>query len=140
MRGRTGGEVVEKVKKTVRTYHAEVRRAGKYWAVYVREVDRWTQARHLRELEAMTEDLIELMGGAKAGSFRVDYDIELPETVRGHLARAEELRSQSAKAQAEAAAAVRAAARELHDGGLTLRDVGQLLGISHQRAHQLVAG
>jgi hypothetical protein len=132
--------VVEEVKKTARTYHAEVRRAGKYWAVYVPEVDRWTQARHLRELDAMTEDLIELMTGAKAGTFSVDYDIDLPETVRGHLARAEQLRSESAQAQAAAAAEVRAAARELHQGGLPLRDVGQLLGISHQRAHQLVAG
>ncbi len=88
----------------------------------------------------MTSDLIELMTGAKAGTFSVAYDIELPATVREHLARAEQLRSQSAQAQAEAAAAVRAAARELHQGGLPLRDVGQLLGISHQRAHQLVAG
>ena len=128
------------MKKPARTYHAEVRRSGKYWAVYVREVNRFTQARHLREVDGMTADLIELMTGAKAGSFTVAYDIELPETVREHLARAEQLRTQSAQAQAEAAAEVRAAARELHQGGLPLRDVGQLLGISHQRAHQLVAG
>ena len=88
----------------------------------------------------MTQDLIELMTGAKAGAFTVEYDIELPEAVREHLARAEQLRSESAEAQAAAAAEVRAAARELHQGGLPLRDVGQLLGISHQRAHQLVAG
>src|SRR5438270_5419796 len=124
MRARTGREVVEEVKKTARTYHAEVRRAGKYWAVYVPEVDRSTQARHLRELGAMTEDLIELMTGAKAGTFKVDYDIELPETVRSHLARAEQLRSESAQAQAAAAAEVRAAARQLHQSGLPLRDVG----------------
>lgn len=140
MRNRAEREVVEEVKKPARSYHADVRRSGKYWAIYVREVDRWTQARHLRELDILTEDLIELMTGAKAGTFRVEYDIELPETVRGHLARAEQLRSESAQAQAEAAAAVRAAARELHQGGLPLRDVGHLLGISHQRAHQLVAG
>ena len=126
--------------KAPRAYHAEVRRSGKYWAVHVREIDRWTQARHLRELEVMTEDLIELMTGATAGTFTVDYDIELPETVREHLERAGQLRSASAQAQAEAAAEVRAAARELHQGGLPLRDVGQLLGISHQRAHQLVTG
>ena len=128
------------MKKTARIYHAEVRRVGKYWAVYVREIDRWTQARHLRELDTMTEDVIELMTGAKAGTLRVEYDIELPETVRSHLARAEQLRSESADAQAAAAAEVRAAARELHQRGLPLRDVGQVLGISHQRAHQLVAG
>ena len=132
--------MVEEVKKPAkRSYHAEVRRSGKYWAIYVPEIDRWTQARHLRELDTMTDDLIELMTSAKAGTFHVEFDIELPETVRARLTRAEELRSQSAQAQAEAAAEVRAAARELHQGGLPLRDVGQLLGISHQRAHQLIA-
>lgn len=133
--------MVEDVKKpATRSFHAEVRRSGKYWAVYVREIDRWTQVRHLRELDTLTADLIELMTSAKAGAFRVEFNIELPETVRTRLARAEELRSQSARAQAEAAAEVRAAARELHQSGLPLRDVGQLLGISHQRAHQLIAG
>jgi transposase-like protein len=34
---------------------------------------------------------------------------------------------------------VRAAARELADAGLTMRDIGQLLGISYQRAQQLVS-
>ena len=131
---------MENVKKPAKTYHAEVRRSGKYWSIYVREVDRWTQARRLRDLDAMTEDLIELMTGATAGTFGVEYDIALPETVKDHLARAERLRSESAQAQAAAAAEMRAAARELHEGGLPLRDVGHLLGISHQRAHQLVAG
>ncbi|MGH2627040.1 MAG: type II toxin-antitoxin system HicB family antitoxin [Anaerolineales bacterium] len=121
------------------TYHAMVRRSGRFWSVHVPEIERWTQARHLRELNAMTEDLVELMTGAEAGSFTVLYDIELPESVQEHLARAERLRSESAKAQAEAAAEVRAAARALHDSGLSLRDVGRILGVSYQRAHQLVS-
>jgi hypothetical protein len=129
--------VVEEV--TTVTYHAVVNRSSKFWAVYVPEIDRWTQARHLRELDAMTEDLIEVMTGAQAGSFTVDYDIQLPESVQQHLAQAERLRSESANAQAEAAAQVRAAARELHDNGLPLRDVGRILGVSYQRAHQLVS-
>jgi hypothetical protein len=124
--------------KTV-TYQAVVSRSGKFWAVYVPEIDRWTQARHLRELDAMTEDLIELMTDAPPGSFTVAYDIQLPEAIQQHLALAERLRSESAKAQAEAAAEVRAAARELHDNGLPLRDVGRILGVSYQRAHQLVS-
>jgi hypothetical protein len=129
--------VVEEVKPV--TYQAVVSRSGKFWAVYVPDIDRWTQARHLRELDAMTEDLIEVTTGANPGSFTVDYDIQLPESVQQHLALAERLRSESTKAQAEAAAQVRAAARELHDNGLPLRDVGRILGVSYQRAHQLVS-
>jgi hypothetical protein len=45
----------------------------------------------------------------------------------------------TAKAQAEAAAQVRAATRELHDNGLPVRDVGRILGVPYQRAHQLVS-
>lgn len=136
MRTRAGRQVVE-VKPV--TYHAVVSRSGKFWAVYVADIGRWTQARHLRELDAMTEDLIELMTDADPGSFTVQYDIQLPESIQQHLALAERLRSESANAQAEAAAEVRAAARELHDSGLPLRDVGRILGVSYQRAHQLVS-
>jgi transposase-like protein len=33
----------------------------------------------------------------------------------------------------------REAARILHEEGMPLRDVGRVLGVSHQRAHQLVS-
>lgn len=39
-----------------------------------------------------------------------------------------------------AAAATKAAARELADSGMTLRDVGKVLGVSHKRVHQLLTG
>ena len=69
----------------------------------------------------------------------VDYDIRLPDAVAEHLRRFEELRATSAEAQAAAAAEIRSAARQLHEQGVALRDVGKVLGVSHQRAHQLVS-
>jgi hypothetical protein len=51
---------------------------------------------------------------------------------------AEKLRQESARSQAEAARQLRAAAQELHEAGLPLRDVGSALGVSYQRAPQLV--
>ena len=56
-----------------------------------------------------------------------------------HLDRAAELRSESSRANTAAAEEVRAAARELADSGLPQRDIGRLLGVSHQRAAQLLA-
>lgn len=47
-----------------------------------------------------------------------------------HLTRAEQLRQDSARAQAAAAAELRSAVRELVAAGLPLRDVGHLLGVS----------
>jgi hypothetical protein len=57
---------------TIEAYHATVERSGRVWLVHVSELDRATQARHLRELEAMTEGLIEVMTGAKPSAFKVE--------------------------------------------------------------------
>jgi predicted nucleotidyltransferase len=117
------------------TYEATVTRGERYWVIYVPAIDRYTQARHLRELEAMTADLIEVMTGARPEEIR--YDIQLPDDVVKHLKSAERLRAMAAAAQSDAAAEVRAAARTLHSAGVPLRDVGRVLGVSYQRAHQL---
>lgn len=122
----------------VRIYRVTAERSEKYWAVYVREIDRWTQARNLREIEPMARDLIAVMEQVPADSFSVDIDIQRPATVAARLHRAKELAAVAAAAQSESAAEVRLAARELHDDGVPLRDIGTILGVSFQRAHQLV--
>lgn len=119
------------------SYRATVTRDGRFWLVRVDGVGA-TQARHLRELDTMAKDLIALMTGGDPEQVVVDYDIRLPTDVQEHLRRSEELRTASAEAQAAAAAEVRSAARRLHEQGVALRDVGKVLGVSHQRAHQLV--
>ncbi|MGH3973534.1 MAG: hypothetical protein ACRDS9_09430, partial [Pseudonocardiaceae bacterium] len=63
----------------------------------------------------------------------------LPDEVTMHLKQAEQLREQSRQAQACAAAEVRQAARLLAEQGMSLRDVGTALGVSYQRAHQLIS-
>lgn len=60
-------------------------------------------------------------------------------SVQGHLNQAHQLRQESSQAQAAATAETQAAARELHEAGLPVRDIGRLLGVSFQRAHQLMA-
>ena len=134
MRARTGRKVVEMTAK----YRATVVRDGRFWLVQIDGVGS-TQARHLGELDAMAKDLIELMTGDDLTEFDVEYDIRLPAEVQAHLQRSKELRAASAEAQAAAAAEVRIAAKQLHRQGMGLRDVGKVLGVSHQRAHQLVS-
>jgi hypothetical protein len=87
----------------------------------------------------MARDLIAIMTGMTPESLQLDVQVQLPKSVRTHLVRAQRLRDEAATAQAEAAAEARAAARELAASGLTMRDIGQALGVSYQRAHQLVA-
>lgn len=94
---------------------------------------------HLREVEEVARDLVAVMLDVDADSFDLEVSVQLPEEVAEHLARADALRKEAASAQAAAAAEVRAAARALADQGMPLRDVGKALGISYQRAHQLVS-
>lgn len=120
-------------------YTANVTRDGRFWLINVPEIDRHTQARNLAEIEPMARDLVSIIDGVGPDSFELDVDIAMPGDVTRRLARAAELRATEAQVRTEAAAEVRAAAAELKDAGIPLRDLGKLLGVSYQRAHQLVS-
>jgi hypothetical protein len=122
----------------LKIYHAEVDRDGKVWRVRVPEVDRTTQARSLREVEPMARDLISIMEDVPEDSFDLEVHITLPSEIQAELDRSAELRDEAARSQARAAQLSRQAARHLRDQGLGLRDVGQALGVSFQRAKQLI--
>lgn len=121
------------------TYTATAERDGRFWSVHVPAVDRWTQARSLREVDVMAKDLVAVMLDVDPGSIRVDLEIRLPTSVQEHVEAAKRLREAAAEANSAAARESRAAARTLADQGMTMRDIGAALGISHQRAAQLVS-
>ena len=122
----------------LKTYHAEVDRDGTVWRVRVPEVARTTQARTLREAGSMARDLAAIMDDIPAGSFGLEMTIILPAEVRAELDRSAELREQAARSQAQAAQLARRAARRLRGQGLPLQDAGMALGVSFQRARQLI--
>jgi predicted RNase H-like HicB family nuclease len=121
------------------TYHAIVSRDGKYWLVHVLELNQYTQARSLAEVEPMARDLIALVVGIAADSFEFEFETKLSDSVRHHLELADKYASDSAWAQSEAATERRFAAREMRAEGMTVRDIGAALGVSHQRAQQLIS-
>jgi hypothetical protein len=120
------------------TYRAEAERDGRFWRVRVPDIDRSTQARSLSEAEAMVRDLIAIMTDVPQNSFDVDMRILLPEDVQIELDQSQVLREQAKQSQAEAARLARDAAHRLHTLGLSLRDIGRALGVTFQRAKQLV--
>ena len=121
------------------TYTALVSRDGKFWHVEVPEIDRVTQARNINEVDDMARDLIAIMAGVEPDSFELDVRIQLPDSVRAHLSEVERARGAETEARSHAAAELRAAAAELKNAGLSVRELGAVLGISYQRASQLTS-
>lgn len=113
-------------------YTANVKKGTSYWIVTVPAIGQATQARSIDELSCMTKDLISLV--ADDPNPEIAFSYELPSEV----AEAVELKRQAAELEARAMATQGVAVKKLHELGVSLRDIGRLLGISHQRAHQLV--
>lgn len=120
-------------------YTALVSRDGKFWHIEVPKIDRVTQARNISEVDVMARDLIAIMTGLEPDSFELDVRIELPESVQAHLSEVERARGAEAEARSLAATELRAAAAELKDAGLSVRELGSVLGVSYQRASQLTS-
>lgn len=119
-------------------YEVAVERDGKSWLIHVPGVERYTQARSLHEVDAMARDLIAIMKSLDPESFDLDVVVKVPASALAHLAESQRSRELATQANAAAASELRSAVRDLVDGaGFTVRDVGRLLGVSHQRVHQL---
>lgn len=114
-------------------------RGTKYWVIWIDGVVR-TQAKRVREIEPMARDWLSLMNDDRdPDSFELVVEVAMPEAAQAHLYRARVLRQESERARVEAAKETAAAALVLHESGLTVREIGPLLHVSHQRAQQLVA-
>ena len=114
-------------------------RGKKYWVIWIDGVIR-TQAKREREIELMARDWLSLMNDDRdPDSFELVVEVAMPEAAQAHLDRAVALREESERARIEAAKETAAAALVLHESGLTVREIGPLLHVSHQRAQQLVA-
>jgi len=121
-------------------YEVTAERSGKWWVLQavdvpgaISQVARLDQADMIKEAIAYVADVAE-------DDVEIDVRVILPDEVQQRMARVAALRNEAQHANAEAAEEARVVARELHDElGLTLRDIGAVLDVSHQRAHQLVS-
>lgn len=119
----------------VTSYTVTVERDQDAWTVHVAEIDRVTQARTLSEVDEMARDLIDIMVGDTAPD--LDVHIQVPEVAQAHLATVRQRSADEEQARTDAAKARRDAALALKAQGLSMRDIGAVLGVSHQRASQL---
>lgn len=109
-----------------------------FWFIEIPEINGATQARSINEIEVMVRDYITIM----TGDTEIDLDIELllPEDTATHLQKSTDLRNEAKELMSESSAEYSKAVKSLKSRGLTIREIGKLLGISHQRAHQLLSG
>lgn len=91
-----------------------------------------------RTIASARERIVEAMKAADHSDFTLVEHFDMPSRVRHKVDAARAARAQADKAQASAQQTLRAALRTLKDLGVSLRDAAELLGISHQRAHQVL--
>ena len=127
--------------RVARSYRVEAVRSGDWWSITVPELSGvFSQAKRLDQVEATAREAIAMMldiDEAKVGALEVG--VTPPATVVELLKRLEDFVATANEATEAAAAARREAAQLLREEGLPIRDVGELIGVSHQRVSQILA-
>lgn len=121
----------------VTDYLALVEQDEHGWSIYVPAVDRHTWTPHLREVEDMARDLVQVMTDLPIADIAVS--VQLPEGLSALIDNMEKARSAAEDADAAAREAQRLAVSALRTAGATMRDIAAALGISYQRVHQVLA-
>jgi len=123
----------------MKRYTVRARRVGSWWALDVEGVGgAHTQVRRIDLAEQMAREAIAGVLDVAPTAFEVVIAPEVPAAARTAVTQATRARLDAAHAQEAAAQLTRDAARRLVETGLTVRDAGVLLGVSHQRIAQLV--
>jgi len=126
----------------VKIYSATAERDGKWWMVSVPEIDGLTQARNLSEAAKMARSLIAITLDTDPTGFDVNLTVARvggTANVSAEVAGIAAMRERAAREDREATAKAVALAKRLAHEGLTVRDIGAALGVTFQRAQQLVS-
>jgi hypothetical protein len=119
------------------TYRVRAKRWVRGWELHIDGVG-VTQSHSLRDAEMMVRDYIALDTGVPADSFDVVITPEIGGGLDDETRAARAAVADAENARREAAARSRAAARKLHQAGLSGRDIAAILGVSPQRVSQLL--
>ncbi len=125
--------------KPRKTYSLVVEREPGWWIVQIPELDLTTQARRLREVETNAREAIAALLDVGTSTFDLDQEVRPPVGVVQELDEARALMDRAAILREESADRIGQAVDKLiKDFGLTMREAGTLLDLSHQRVAQLV--
>ena len=108
------------------------------WCASIPELrDCRAEASTLRQAKRRARDMLAFVLGPAAAHAEVVDRVELPQPLSDVVQRGKRARARADAEAARAADATRAAATKLLGWGLSTRDVGDVLGVSHQRVSQL---
>lgn len=110
---------------------------GPWWVTECAEVGAVSQVRRIDQAADDIREAIAYLSDLPEDGFDIEVTPVLPDAFWEAMRGAEDQRDVAAAANRAAAELNQRAARVLRDEGLTLRDVGHLMGVSHQRAAQL---
>ena len=127
---------------TATKYQVTITRDGKWWMVAIPELDGLTQARRIEEASDMAREYIAVTLDIPEHEVELDIEIGGVGGVTNIVDRARRIREEREKAaelEEQASEEARQLATELVAEHIPIRDVGAILGVSHQRASQLAA-
>ena len=122
-------------------WSVEVTRSGGWWAIRVPDLPGvFSQCRRLDQVDEHVREAIALMLDADESELgTIDVTVVSPPEI-AELVHTVEQAEHTARDAAEAAASARKeAAQTLLDQGYPMRDIGRLIGISHQRVSQILS-
>jgi len=133
-----GRRVIERV-VAMKTVTVNAERSGKWWVLDAPEAGAVSQCRSLSQADAEMREAIAFQLGLPEDGFVIDVHVVVPEEYKALATQATKLRDQAEEASRLASLTWRRAAKVLADRRMSVRDIGAVMGISHQRAAQLLA-
>ncbi|MDE2591901.1 MAG: hypothetical protein KGL41_03485 [Actinomycetales bacterium] len=126
---------------TTRRFHANAYLDGNWWMVEIPEVNGLTQAKKLTEVTLMAREFIAVTLDIPIDSFEIELTIERVHDldVAQRVAKIQNEKALAAEYERQATEESQILARDLANQKLTVREIGVILGVSHQRAHQLLS-
>ncbi|HEX9645334.1 MAG TPA: type II toxin-antitoxin system HicB family antitoxin [Acidimicrobiia bacterium] len=124
-----------------RRYRVEAMRSGDWWAITVPQLPGvFSQAKRIDQIAERAREAIALMLDVDEDEVGdIELHVTPPAAAKELLDALRAVSVAADEAATEAARLRRQVAEALRDEGLPMRDVGEFIGVSHQRVSQLLA-
>jgi len=125
--------------EAMKTFTVTAQRGLRRWILQcVEHPGALSEVARLSEADGAIREAIAYVAGLPEDSFAITVVPSIDPSVTRHLEAAASLRQQSVSAAEQALSEMVQAVRTLASAGLSLRDIGTIVGLSHQRVDQLL--